>query len=124
MNNYFAIGLMLVGAGMAYLGFSRMSIGEPVEWEHGYKTEYVVGKRYRHPSQPYMIGFTFPKHPHDSDRAQTFDFLARNGCKVVQGGGSPGAELFVYCDGVNDKVTANAKLIEFIPKLDRHIRSL
>jgi hypothetical protein len=100
------------------------SSAEPVEWEHGYKTEYVVATRYNNPHLGYNIGFSFPKQPYDSDRAETFDFLASNGCHVYQGGGYPGAPLYAVCNGVTDKATANTKLIELLPKLDSHMKSL
>lgn len=101
-----------------------VATGQPVEWEHGYKTEYVVATRYQNKMMGYNIGFTFPKQPYDSDRAETFEFLAANGCNVYQGGGYPGAPLYVICKGVTDKESANAKLLEFLPKLDGHMRSL
>lgn len=97
---------------------------KPVEWEHGYKTDYVVATRYKNPTMGYNIGFAFPKQPYDNDRAETFEFLAANGCSVYQGGGYAGAPLYAICRGVTDKESANAKLIEFLPKLDAHMRSL
>lgn len=96
----------------------------PVEWEHGWKTDYVVATRYRNPQIGYNIGFVFPKQPYDSDRAETFKFLEDNGCSVYQGGGAPGAELFAICKGITNKESANVKLIELLPKLDEHMRSL
>lgn len=96
----------------------------PVEWEHGWKTEYVTATRYKNPVMGYNIGFTFPKQPDDSDRAETFSFIAAHGCFVFQGGGSPGAELYAKCEGVTDKETANQFLVTFLPKLDEHMRSL
>lgn len=96
----------------------------PVEWEHGWKTDYVVATRYKNPVMGYNIGFVFPKQPYDSDRAETFDFLAAGGCNVYQGGGSPGAPLYAVCKGVTDKESADKFLIEFLPKLDVHMRGL
>lgn len=97
---------------------------QPVEWDHGYKTDYVVATRYKNPTMGYNIGFTFPKQPYDSDRAETFEFLASNGCNVYSGGGGPGAPLYAICNGVTDKDSANQFLIGFLPKLDEHMRNL
>lgn len=96
----------------------------PVEWEHGWKTDYVVATRYTNPHIGYNIGFTFPKQPNDSDRAETFEFLSHNGCGVFEGGGFAGAPLYAVCKGVTDKESANKFLIEFLPKLDAHMRGL
>jgi hypothetical protein len=125
MNFMFGLCLMIFGGAMALWGFQTIAANQSAtEWDHGYRTDYVVATRYSRPGSPYMIGFRFPKQPHDSDRAETFDFLGFNGCQAIQGGGSPGAEILAFCDGVTDKASANAKLIEFLPRLDRHMRSL
>lgn len=96
----------------------------PVEWEHGWKTDYVTATRMKSPTFGYAISFTFPKQPYDSDRAETFEFLSSNGCNVLEGGGYPGAPLFSICKGVTDKESANKFLVEFLPKLDDHMRHL
>ncbi len=101
-----------------------LAAAQPVEWEHGWKTDYVVAARYKNPVMGYNLGFTFPKQPHDSDRAETFAFLSEHGCGVYQGGGYPGAPLFAVCKGVTDKDSANKFLPEFLPKLDAHMRGL
>jgi hypothetical protein len=125
MNFVFGLALMIFGAALAVWGVQTIAANQAAEeWDHGYRTDYVVATRYHRAGSPYMIGFRFPKQPDDSDRAETFDFLSVNGCKVIQGGGAPGAELFAFCNGVTDKASANAKLIDFLPRLDRHMRSL
>ena len=101
------------------------SCDEPtVEWEHGFKNKYVVATRYRNDMFGFNIGFVFPKHPNDSDRAETFKFFSDNECIIFQGGGYPGAPLYAICKDVVDKDTANKKLIEFMPKLTAHIKGL
>jgi hypothetical protein len=117
---------METGAAVWKAIFVLLGVGSavPVEWEHGYKTDYVVATRYKNETIGYNIAFTFPKQPYDSDRAETFEFLAANGCDVFTGGGYPGAPLDAVCRGVTDKDSANKFLIEFLPKLDEHMRNL
>lgn len=95
---------------------------KPAEWEHGFKTDYVIATRYTNPAMGYNIGFTLPRNPYDADRAEMFSWLAENGVHVYEGGGSPGAELYAKVDKVTDKNTANKWLVEFLPKFSKWAR--
>lgn len=108
----------------ALLSMVLPCVTAPVAWEHGYKTDYVVATRYTNDMIGYNIGFVFPKQPYDSDRSETFEFFSQNKCYILQGGGGPGAALYAKCVGVTDRETANAKLLDFLPKLDAHMRGL
>jgi hypothetical protein len=92
------------------------------EWEHGYKTDYVVATRYSNPMMGYNIGFELPKNPYDADRAEMFEWLEKNGVHIFEGGGGPGAILYAKVEGVTDKESANRFLVEFLPKFNKWAR--
>jgi hypothetical protein len=94
-----------------------------VEWEHGYKTDYVVAWRFKNEIMGYNIGFDLPKNPYDADRADMYDWLSKNGVHVYQGGGAPGAMNYAMVQGVKDRDSANKFLVVFLPKFDQWVRS-
>ncbi len=94
------------------------------EWEHGWKTESVTATRYENPMMGYNIGFDFPRNPDNCDDARIFEFMEKHGGFVYQGGGSPGAEMFVIFKDVSDKKSAEVKLKQILPDLEKLIRSL
>lgn len=94
------------------------------EWEHGWRTTNVIATRYSNPHMGYNIGFTFPGHENDCDRAEICDYIKGNGGAIYQCGGYPGAEMFAVFSGVSDKATANAKLKEILPGLDAVVETL
>lgn len=98
----------------------------PVEWEHGFKTDRVVATRYNDPSFGYNIGFRYLDLVDDSkaDTTKVVDFFKRNGCGIMQGGGSPFSQYFVACDDVTDRASANVKLKTLLPALDEFIRTV
>lgn len=93
-------------------------------WDHGYQTNNVRATRYSNPDIGQNVGFAFPGHENDCDRKEIVDFMTEHGGSVYQCGGFPGAEMFVVFKGVRDRETANAKLIEILPGLDRLIQKL
>ncbi len=93
------------------------------EWDHGYKTEYVIATRYNNQDIGFNVGFSLPKNPYDADRADMFHWLNKRGVHVFQGGGSPGAVNYAKIDGVHDIETANAFLVRFLPEFDTWIRA-
>ena len=94
------------------------------EWQHGYETRFVRATRYKNPHIGQNIGFVFPGNEHKCDRKELVDFMSNEGGEVYQCGGYPGAEMLVIFKGVTDRDSANAKLVQLMPKLDRFIRSL
>jgi hypothetical protein len=96
----------------------------PVEWEHGWKTDDVIATRYQNKQVGYNIGFQFPRNPNNCDRSEIFDFITKQQGNIYQVGGYPGAEMFVIFKDVTDKTTANKKLKSILPALSRLIRSL
>jgi hypothetical protein len=91
----------------------------PVEWEHGWKTNRVTATRYQNEAMGYNIGFVYPKNPNDCDRAEIFEFIEAHGGSVFQGGGYRGAPMYVKFTGVTDRPTADKKLREILPGLDK-----
>lgn len=89
------------------------------EWEHGLKTDRVVATRYHGPTTGYTIGFVFPRNLAHGDRAELWDFMENHGGYVFQGGGYPGAALMVKFGGISDRESADGKLREVLPALDR-----
>jgi hypothetical protein len=67
----------------------------------------------------YNIGFTFPKDPDNADRAEVVVFMEAHNGWVFEGGGHPGAELFVKFKDVTDQPSADKKLKEILPPLDK-----
>jgi hypothetical protein len=97
---------------------------EVTEWEHGYKTDRVIATRYNNPHMGYNIGFTFPKNPASSDTSDIWEFLEKaNDGWIFQGGGYPGAEVFVVFKDVKDRDSANIKLKKILPPLTQIMRS-
>lgn len=117
---------------MSILGFVRKKMPEmgfapiaPKEWEHGWETIHVRASRYSNKYIGFNIGFIFPKHPYDCDRADLIEFInvSGDGC-VYQCGGHPGAEVFATFRGVKDIESANAMLKEFLPRLEKFMASM
>jgi hypothetical protein len=94
----------------------------PEVWEHGYRTPNVIATRYANEMVGFNIGFTFPNHPYDCDRAEISEWFEYFSGNVYQGGGYAGAEVFVVFDNVKDVETANNKLLEILPELDQFIQ--
>ena len=94
------------------------------EWEHGYKTDVVIATRYRNPVMGYNIGFKFPKDPNNADRAELSEFMKEYDGWIYQGGGYPGAEMFVIFKAVKNKEDANPFLLKILPELSELIDSL
>ena len=89
------------------------------EWQHGFKTDRVITTRYTNVDIGYNIGFTFPKDPDNADRAEVVAFMEAHKGWVFQGGGRPGAEVFVKFSDVTDQPGADKKLKEILPPLDK-----
>ena len=89
------------------------------EWQHGFKTDRVVATRYTNVDIGYNIGFRFPKDPDNADRAEVVAFMEAHQGWVFQGGGHPGAEVLVKFSDVADQTTADKKLKEILPPLDK-----
>lgn len=89
------------------------------EWEHGWKTKRVIATRYSNDVIGYNIGFKFPLDQNNCDRAEISDFIESKGGWIFQGGGYSGAESFAKFNGVNDRASADARLKEILPELDK-----
>jgi hypothetical protein len=100
-----------------------LATSPPVEWEHGYKTDYVIATRYANPSMGYNIGFDLPKNCNDADRADMYDWLSAHGVHVFQGGGAPCATNYAKIEGVTNKDEANSFLVKFLPEFDAWVRA-
>lgn len=94
------------------------------EWDHGFKTDNVVATRYRSELGGLNIGFQFPKNIHNYDHPDVFDWFGKYNGFVIQGGGAPGAEMFVFFDGVKDRESANEKLRVVVPELSKFMRTI
>jgi hypothetical protein len=92
------------------------------EWAHGWETARVRATRYQNPHLGFNVGFSFPKNPHDCDRADMMDWLRENGVHVYSCGGYPGAEVMALVDGVKSKEAANEWLPTFLPRLDAWVK--
>ena len=113
----------LVRSACAALSLCAPAVAQPVEWDHGYKTDYVIAWRFKNDAIGYNIGFDLPKNPYDADRAEMSDWLSQHGVHIFQGGGAPGARTYEKVDGVTDKETANKFLIKFLPEFDAWVRT-
>ena len=92
--------------------------------EHGLRTYNVIATRYTNPYIGYNIGFEFPTIPYDADDERLFNLFDKYNCGVFEGGGEPGAPLYVGCDGVHDADTANQRLRQLLPGLSRLVQRL
>lgn len=106
-----------------YAASSDSAIASIEEWEHGFKTKRVIATRYKNEHMGYNIGFRFDD-PMNEDRVEVSEFFEANGGSVFQSGGYPGAEAFVVFKEVTDKESANRKLRDILPKLDRLMADL
>lgn len=97
---------------------------QPTEWEHGLKTSRVIATRYSAPRLGQSIGFQFPLNENDCDRAELSDFMEAHNGWVYQGGGYPGAEMFVKFKDATDKDGATQKMRAILPDLTRLITDL
>lgn len=98
------------------------SAEKPVQWEHGWKTSYVVATRYENRVVGFNVGFAFPKNPYDCDSAELFQFLEANGWQSYQGGGYPGAPIYTVNKAVKSREDADKLLPKFLPLLDDWVR--
>lgn len=103
---------------------SACATAQVTEWEHGWKTDRVIATRYNNDVIGYSVGFKYPKNPNDCDRAELTDFMRLHEGAIYQGGGYPGAEMFVSFKGVKDRPTADKKIKEIIPALSKLIEDL
>ncbi len=116
--------LVLLGClGMAGCGNAAGDI-KAQAWEHGWKTEHVIATRYKNPTMGHNIGFTYPGREGECDRSELVEFMSKHEGWVYQCGGSPGAEMFVKFKDVTDKPTADAKLVQLLPPLEKLVSSL
>ena len=122
------------------VSFSHVSYADdnPIEWEHGWKTNDVAATRYLKPAEVqeisegghitippfYYIGFSYSQNPGNCDRSELSDFMERENGIAFKFGGYPGAEMFVAFRDVKDKESANKKLKGILPALSKLIRSL
>lgn len=90
----------------------------PVEWEHGWKTDRVTATRMKG-DLGYNIQLEYPKNPADCDRAEIDDLIRAHGGAVFQSGGYLGAPMYVKFTGVNDRASADKKLQEVLPILNK-----
>lgn len=97
---------------------------EITEWEHGFKTSRVIVTRFAGSDIGYYVSFEFPKNCWDADREELFEYLESHDGWVFQGGGFPCAPLEVKFKGVVDKASANVKIKEILPGLDKVVRGL
>lgn len=93
-------------------------------WEHGWKTENVVATRYKNKFIGYNVSFEFPNDLNNGDRSELFEFIGKHGGNVYEGGGYPGAPLYTTFKEVTDKSSADKKLQEILPELEKFIVSL
>ena len=112
-----AIVLLAIGA------YAAIPSHRVVAWEHGWKTDYVVATRYSNPNVGYNIGFTYPRNPNDCDRSELSEFMEAHGGFVYQGGGYPGAEMFVVFKDVKNRDDADRKLKGILPSLSKLVAS-
>ena len=91
------------------------------KWEHGWKIKNVIATEYKNPFMGENIGFVFPNDPQNCDRIEIDDFIHAHKGDTYQSGGYPGAEMFVIFEDVKDKASADKKLQEILPGLDRLI---
>lgn len=110
--------------GQAIIAAAHASRVEP--WEHGFKTPQVIATRYKNNVMGYNISFAFPQDPNNCDRAELFEFFSKYDGWVYQGGGAPGAPLYVVFKDVKDRESATAKLrdSDLLPALSRLVVSL
>lgn len=101
-----------------------LTLSTPTEWEHGWRTSLVVATRYSNPHIGFNVGFKFPRHAYDCDRAELIDFMEDNGWSIYRCGGYPGAEVFAVSDRIKNKEDANSELIKFVPKLHNFMKML
>jgi hypothetical protein len=92
---------------------------QAVQWEHGWKTKRVIATRYAGKAMGWNIGFEFPLDPGDCDRAEISDFIADHDGNIFQSGGYPGAVSYAVFKDVTDKASADRKLQQILPALDR-----
>lgn len=67
----------------------------------------------------FNIGLEYPKNPNDCDRAEISDFIEAHGGWVFQSGGYYGAPMYVKFKDVTDKTSADKKLLELLPGLNK-----
>jgi hypothetical protein len=72
----------------------------------------------------FNVRFDFPKIPYSCDDARLFEFMEAHGGSVFQGGGYPGAPLYVIFDGVKDRESADKKIKAILPALTKLASSL
>ena len=112
------VAIAILAVGLAYAIATRTD-NTVTQWEHGFKTNRVIAIRYKNPTIGFNIGFLFPKDPNNSDREEISDCMKAHNGTVFQGGGYPGAEMFVGFSDVTDKYTADKKLQQILPGLNQ-----
>jgi hypothetical protein len=96
----------------------------PIKIEHGWKTERVMATRRKNDAMGQFVELTYPQNPYDCDRAEISDFIEDRDGWVFQGGGSPGASMFVKFKNVNDASEMDKKLLTVLPALDKLMRDI
>ncbi|NVN92337.1 MAG: hypothetical protein HXX11_17290 [Desulfuromonadales bacterium] len=92
--------------------------------QNGWKTSEIIATHYNNPHSGDYLGFVFPLNPNNSNRQEILDFMGNHGGYACQGGGYPGAEIFVSFKGVTDRITADKKIKNILPSLGKLIRRL
>lgn len=96
----------------------------PIESEHGWSTPRVIATRNKNETMGQFVEFQFPKSRYDSDRSEVSEFFESKNGWVFQGGGYPGAPAYVKFNGVTDRISADKKLLEILPLLDKLMRDI
>lgn len=93
------------------------------QWEHGWKTPRIIATRYSNEYMGFNIGFKF-KDIYRSDRKEVSDFMEAHHGFIYQGGGYPGAEVFVVFSTIKTKEDADKQLPLLLPELDDLMRTM
>jgi hypothetical protein len=91
----------------------------PLKWEHGWKTSRVIATPQHNGLMGQFVEFRFPIDTGSSDRSEIYEFMEYHDGWIFEGGGYPGAPLFVKFDGTNDATSINKKILEVLPPLDK-----
>lgn len=110
--------LVMIALNLFPLACSQASHA-PVKIAHGYQTDRVTATTRTNTAMGMFIAIDFPRDPAYADRTEIGDYLANYGGNIFEGGGYPGATVYATFDGVKTSAEADARMIQFLPGLDR-----